>query len=68
MQYRFYIWDLKLYLDTHPNNMDVINLIEKYESNLVKLEEFYNKNFIEDKNIRNKIINDIYKGDYNVEV
>ena len=41
MQYRFYIWDLHLYLDTHPNNEEALKLKEKYQEDLEKLENLY---------------------------
>ena len=45
MQYRFYIWDLHLYLDTHPNNEEALKLKEKYQEDLEKLENLYENNF-----------------------
>jgi spore coat protein JB len=45
MQYRFYIWDLHLYLDTHPNNEEALKLKEKYQEDFEKLENLYENNF-----------------------
>lgn len=45
MQYRFFIWDLHLYLDTHPDNKECLALIERATNDLKRLEVFYEKNF-----------------------
>ena len=42
---QFALWELHLYLDTHPNDLEAIALHEKYEVKYMKLKKDYEEKF-----------------------
>ena len=42
---QFALWELHLYLDTHPSDMDALRLHEQYEDKLKKLKDEYESNY-----------------------
>ena len=42
---QFALWELHIYLDTHPNDLEAINLHEKYEKKYRQLKNEYEVNY-----------------------
>lgn len=42
---QFALWELHLYLNTHPNDMSALAMHEKYELKFAKLKEEYEENY-----------------------
>ena len=42
---QFALWELHMYLDTHPNDMEAITLHEKYEKKYLELKRNYEENY-----------------------
>lgn len=45
MAIRFSIWDLHLYLDTHPDDAQAKRLLEQYEAQYAQIKEEYESQF-----------------------
>lgn len=45
MAIRFSIWDLHLYLDTHPNDTQAMQLLEQYEAQYVEIRRQYEEQY-----------------------
>jgi spore coat protein JB len=44
-QYSFYVTDIALYLDTHPNDLNAIRVHNEYARKLKNAEDLYQMNF-----------------------
>ncbi|MCH3971274.1 MAG: spore coat protein CotJB [Oscillospiraceae bacterium] len=42
---RFAIWELKIFLDTHPDNCDAVKRLEEYQKQTAALIEQYEKEY-----------------------